>query len=280
MPRVVMIGVLVSMLGAAFAGRAAGQQVAGLVVDGASGVVVAGAAVALRAEDGDGESRTVTDEAGRFVLPAHGAGAFTLAVSRIGYQDFVSEPVRISSGERLVVEIRLGVDAVPLTPLVVSDRSRQHPPDITAFYERLERGHRSGDGHFISRADVESLHAARTTDLLRSVSGVHVVYTRGGRDALVRMRGGCIPAIYVDGSHINKVDLRLSLDQYVAARSIEGIEVHRGSGRAVAHMHDPSGCGLILVWTRRGERDGSAPLRWKTVAVVLGAVLGLFLVLN
>jgi len=259
---------------------AAAQEVVGIVRDGNSGVGVAGVEVVLVDSAGVVEARVITDAEGRFVLHTPRSGAFTLSFFRIGYRAFTSEPIDILTGERLVAEIRLGVEAVPLDSLIVSGRSRQHPPDIEAFYQRLELGRRSGDGHFISRADMEGAHPARTTDLLRSVNGVQVVYRRGGRDTVVLMRGGCVPAIYIDGSFINRVDTRLSVDDHVAPGSIEGIEVYRGAGRAVGHFHDPRGCGLILVWTLRGVQGNSGPMRWKTMAAVLGTLLGLLFVLN
>lgn len=262
------------------AGPAAAQEVVGIVCEWDSGVGIAGVEVVLLDTAGVAESRAITDAEGRFVIPATRSGAFTLSFFRIGYQAFTSEPIDILTGERLVAEIRLGVEAVPLDALIVSGRARQHPPDIEAFYQRLEFGRRSSDGYFISRADMESTHPARTTDLLRSVNGVQVVHRRGGRDTVVLMRGGCVPAIYIDGSHINRVDTQLSLDDYVAPSSIEGIEVYRGAGRAVGHFHDPRGCGLILVWTLRGVRGDSGPVRWKTMAAVLVALLGLLFILN
>jgi hypothetical protein len=259
---------------------AAAQEVAGFVRDEASGAPVAGAEVILRHADGGVASRGLTGEEGRFLLLGNRAGAFALTISRIGYQAFTSANFAVRSGERILVDVRMGADAIPLEPLVVRQRSRQRPPDIEAFYDRLERGRRSGDGHFISRVELEGRFPARTSDLLRSMGGIQVVYSRGGRDTLVRMRGGCIPALYVDGTYINRVDVRLSLDDYVAPRSIEGIEVYRGAGRAVGHFHDPRGCGMILVWTLRGQQSGPEPMRWKTIGIVLGTLLGLFLILN
>jgi hypothetical protein len=55
-----------------------------------------------------------------------------------------------------------------------------------------------------------------------------------------------------------------SVDDYVAPRSIEGIEVYRGAGRTVGHFHDPRGCGMV---------------RRQTIGIVLGTLLGLFLIL-
>lgn len=256
------------------------QVVVGVVLDASTDAPVAGAEVALRAVDADEFRSTLAGDDGAFAISVAGGGSYTVTVSRIGYRTFTSRPIGIAPGERLVLEVRIGVEVVALEPIIVTERSRRYPPDVTAFYERMERNRRSGAGTFISRADVEDSFPARTSDLLRSIGGVQVVHRRGGRDAVVRMRGGCIPAIYVDGAFLNRVDRGLSLDDYVAPSSIEGIEVYRGMGWSVEQMYDPRGCGLILVWTRRGERNEARPLRWKTLAIVLGAVLGLLLLLD
>jgi hypothetical protein len=270
--------ILVSLTIALAAAPAAAQQVLGTVTDEISGEPIAGADLLVRDSSGAILDRGITDEDGRFLLAPPRSGTVTLEISRIGYQDFASGPFEVGAGERVVVELRLGIEAVPVEPLVVRDRSRQYPPDIEAFYARADRGRRSGDGRFITRADVERAYPSRTTDLLRVVGGIQVVRVRGAHGYQVRMRGGCVPALYIDGAFINRFDTRASLDDYVDPGSIEGIEVYRGTGRAVGHLHDPRGCGLILIWTQRGERGLAAPIRWRTVGIVVGTLVGLLLV--
>jgi hypothetical protein len=275
-PLVLLLAPLATTL---WSGGIHGQQVMGRVVDQATGQHVEGAAVALSDREGVTRVRAVTGRDGRFVLAAGASGSYVLSVSRFGYQPMESDPILIDPDERLVVEVRLGVDAIPLEPLVVTGR-RNISPAIAAFYERLEAGRRSGQGHFISRAEIEEFRPSRTTDLLRSVSGMRVDRSRGGRGDVVRMRGGCIPAVYIDGTHINRMDARHSVDEYVVPSAIEGIEVYRGAGRSVGHYYDPRGCGVVLVWTQRGELVDGAPMRWRTVGIVVGALLGLILLVN
>lgn len=257
--------------------QAAAQEVEGMVVDAATGAGLSGAEVVLRGAEGDVLERLLTDQDGWFLGAAGDSRTVSLTVSRLGYHTFSSDPIPVGSGDRLTLEIRLGVDAIPVEPLLVTYASPRYPPDIQAFYGRLERGRRSGAGRFISRADIEDAYPSRATDLLRSMPSIQVVRNRAGAGDLVRMRGGCTPSIYIDGNYMNRYDMRLSLNDYVAPRSIEGIEVYGGAGRLVGHMNDPRGCGLILVWTRRGEPSDSAPIRWKTVGVALVAVVSLLL---
>jgi hypothetical protein len=259
---------------------AAAQQIVGAVVDEQTGQGIEGAAVTLTDAGGSQLARGLTGREGHFVLNPGAAGSLTLTVTRFGYLSVTSHPIEVEAGERVVVEVRLGVDVIPLDPVVVSGR-RQSTPDIAAFYQRLEQGRRTGQGHFISRTEIAQARPARTTDLLRTLSGLRVDRSRtAGRGDVVRMRGGCVPAIFIDGNHINRTDPRHSLDEYVVPASIEGIEVYRGAGRSVGHYYDPRGCGVVLVWTQRGELGATAPFRWRTVGIVLGSILGLVLLIN
>jgi hypothetical protein len=94
------------------------------------------------------------------------------------------------------------------------------------------------------------------------------------------MGGGCIPAIFVDGMQLNRVNRNDSLDDYVSTLDIEGIEVYRGAASQLGAMYDPTGCGLVAVWTRRGEAVAGGRLAWKKILITLGVVGALFLLTN
>ena len=244
-------------------GAADAQTLRGSVVEDATGAPLSGALVVLLDERRDVRTETVTGEDGRFELEVPGAGSYALVVSLIGYAGVESPPLPIGEIEEVDVEIRMAVEAVAIDPLVV--RSRINSPDsqLGGFYTRMARGRRSGLGHFISREEVDRMSPMESTDLLRMAPGVRVIPGRNGSGAALRMSGGCVPAIYVDGVQVNRYPLgRTSLDDVVPAFSIEGVEVYRGSMSQVQGYHDPSGCGLVLVWTRRGT-DSGQPWSWK-----------------
>lgn len=95
------------------------------------------------------------------------------------------------------------------------------------------------------------------------------------------MGGGCVPAMYIDGVPINRSNRTDSLDDFVTVLNIEGIEVYRGPSTQIGHIYDPSGCGLVLVWTRGGHGGGETdtPNRWLKLAVTL-ATIGLVLLVT
>jgi hypothetical protein len=258
----------------------AAQVLAGTVLDATTGRGLEGAQITLMDADEAVHGTAQTDSSGRFVLRVPGPGTWKLAIGMLGYQSMVSAPIGFADAEAVAVEITLDVDAIPLEPLVVTGRRSMRSPDIQAFYDRRDRAARSGFGRFVTREDIERSPPIRATDLVRSMVGVRVVPGRGGRGAGIRMAGGCIPAIFVDGMQLNRVNRNDSLDDYVATLDIEGIEVYRGPASQLGALHDPTGCGLVAVWTRRGEAVAGGRLDWKRILITLGVIGTLFLLTN
>jgi TonB-dependent Receptor Plug Domain/Carboxypeptidase regulatory-like domain len=256
------------------------QTVTGVVLEDGTDRQLVGVLLLLVGEDGETISETVADDSGAFRIEIPEPGVFTIRGSLIGYASIASEPLVIRAGESVAVEVRMAVEAVPLAPLVVRSRVGTLDSQLSGFYGRMARGRRSGQGHFIDRDDVERMGPLQSTDLLRTAPGVHVVRGRQGYGQGVRMTGGCVPAIFVDGSQVNRYPMtNTSLDDIVAAFSVEGIEVYRGPSSLVGHYHDPGGCGLILVWTRRGTASDE-PWSWKKFLAGLGLVAGLLLLMR
>lgn len=273
-----LAGVLLAL--SALCGSAGAQTITGLIVDDATGAPLPGALIVL-VEGGLTEGlETVADDSGAFRIEAPGAGEYVLLASLIGYAEIRSEPVVVEIGENVIVEVRLAIEAVPLEPLVVRSRAMRGGAQLAGFYARLARGRRSGLGHFISREEVERMNPMETSDLLRMAPGVRVTPGRAGRGAAIRMSGGCTPAIYVDGMQVNRYPLGgTSVDDIVAGFTVEGVEVYRGAMAQVQGYHDPGGCGLVLVWTRRGEHM-EGPWSWKKFLAGMGLFGILFFLIH
>lgn len=256
----------------------AAQEISGRVLHEATNAPLVGAQVVLMGEDQQRHGETFSDEAGRFHLSVPRDGRWVIGAVLIGYESVESEPVEVATGEEVVVEIRMNVEAVPLEPVVVTSRISHENADLQAFYRRMEQGEASGIGRFISRADVERSRASEPSGLLRTVPGVRVnrrPSSQGSR-TIIRMASGCVPAIYIDGTQINRLRFDDSLDDFLSASAIEGIEVYRGAGQQVGRFHDDRGCGLILVWTRRGTLQGKSPT-WTRFIVGASLLVALFL---
>jgi hypothetical protein len=101
------------------------QVVAGRVVEAGSGAPVGGAQLRLPAANGAERGSVVTDSSGWFQIGVAVAGRYSLAVEHIAFARFTSNALDVAARQTITVEIRLGRDAIPLEPLVVTARRRQ-----------------------------------------------------------------------------------------------------------------------------------------------------------
>ncbi|HUG42436.1 MAG TPA: carboxypeptidase regulatory-like domain-containing protein [Longimicrobiales bacterium] len=265
---------------ALLAAPAAAQTIAGVVLEDGTERPLPGVLLLLVDERGRTGAEVVADDSGAFRIELPEPGVYTIRGSLIGYAPIASEPLTVRPGESIIVEVRLAIEAVPLAPLIVRSRVGTLDSQLAGFYSRMARGRRSGQGHFISRSEVDRMAPIQSTDLLRTTPGIRVVRGRTGYGAGLRMTSGCVPAIFVDGTQVNRYPLNnASLDDIVSAFSIEGIEVYRGASAAVGRFHDPGGCGLVLVWTRRGTTSDE-PWSWKKFLAGLALVAGLLLLMR
>jgi hypothetical protein len=224
----------------------AGQVVDGKVVDAGSNAPVAGATVRLLGDDEREMASAVTDSAGAFAMTAEDGGRFRLAAAGRGYASAVSAALRIGQGDTLTVAFRLAADTALLEPLkVVASRRRRSAP-IAAFYERATRG--IGFGWFMTRERMEERQGARLSELLDRAPGLTRVPGRSGW--VMRGRGGCVPALYVDGMRLRFAGDRV--DEWADPDDLEGVEVYTGAQAPPEYGAD-TGCGAILLWTRDGR---------------------------
>lgn len=265
------------VIGPAAATPLAAQTIEGRVFEPEEGTPLPGVHLRLLGLEDRPVASTFSDDSGHFHIRAPGPGSWRLAADLLGYGSAVSDSIPLSEDELVRVEIRMAVDPIRIDdPIVVVGKPPFVAPDIADFNRRRERGEKMGIGHFIYGEELERV-AGPPSDLLRMVPGVHV--SRGGRGGgqVIHMRGGCVPAVYIDGSQINRFSRGESLDSYVDVFSIEGIEVYRGMQQPGGRFLDRTGCGLVLVWTRRGEYDSESPFSWLRLAAGVALILGILL---
>lgn len=224
---------------------AAAQVVHGRVVDAGTGAPVR-AAVWLRELGLPDVGPVRADSAGEFTLRAPRPGMFRLAAGGVGYRETESLAFELEADDSIEVVFRLSPGAVLLDPLEVVASARRRPGWLEDFRRRAERG---AFGWFATRAEIERLRPVRTTELLRAVPGIRLVPGRGAGYA-VRGRGGCVPAVYLDG-------VRLpggagSIDLWTSPSSLEGIEVYHGTAVPAEFSRPGSACGAVLLWSRMG----------------------------
>lgn len=142
----------------------------------------------------------------------------------------------------------------PAATAVSSDSVR-----LRGFEER--RARRTGGAQFISRADIDRIMPAATTDLIRRMQGVRVVdsmgvslavSTRGPKMQMVNGRPvavQCVIRVGVNGA-VQEPYFPMNT---IANGDIHGIEIYSGSGALPAEFggaRRDASCGLIMIWTR------------------------------
>lgn len=253
----------------------AAQTVAGQVVDPGTGTGLAGVDLRLLDNENRIGASAFSDDSGHFHITAPVPGRWRIAGEFLGYGSARSNLLQLAEDETVRVQIRMAVEPVQIEePVVVVGERAYGSPDIADFHRRRTQAERGGPGYFIHGDRIERA-AGPPTSLLNIVPGVTLA--RASRGRIIRMRGGCVPALYVDGTHINAFSNAESLDTYVDVQSIEGIEVYRGAQQPGGRFFDRAGCGLVLVWTRRGEYDPDARFSWIRLLVGLGLAASLFL---
>lgn len=207
-----------------------------------------GGVVRLLTRDSVEEMRVVADTAGRFLLQASRPGSYRVGAELPGFQSAISPPLKLSANDTLGVEFLLSTETVLLEPLVVTARPRRSPA-LAGFYERLQR--RAG-GHFITREEIERRRPTLTTDLLRTLPGVRLALRPPGGGYHVLLRGNCMPTVFIDGA--GGPMHGWTIDDLARPLDLEGIEIYPSMAEApVEYTGLRGGCGVILLWTRRGD---------------------------
>ena len=255
--------VLIDLAGRAFARAdlhlaltAATGAVTGIVVN-QSGITVPGAAVVAVGTD----IRTEADEAGGFALKNVPGGSRIVESRAIGYPP-ARVQVRLRPGGTQQLTLVLGDSVHVLEPVTVE--ARYQPYLVRVGFER--RRHTS-IGHFLDTTEVRSSGAVQFEEVFRMVPGVQL--RPNGSSYLVELQRGqgqitnrelanyCPPSYFIDGVYFPLPPVETP-SVPVAPEEILAIEVYANLFSApLQYQRLNSGCGVILVWTKRGVPNRS-----------------------
>ena len=194
--------------------------------------------------------RGVTDERGEMRFNAVRGGPATVRVRRLGFRP-TSIDVMVDQRAPVTSIVTLTPIAQRLAPIIVKG-STAYTGRMAGFYQRRDLG----IGHFVSREKLEHDNPGQLTDVFRRLPGVQITSTRFIRNA-VRFRGNsgsCWPLVWLDGAPLPTAEFDLD---FLAPSSIEGIEVYSGISQVPPQFMGARGmgsCGVIVVWSREGER--------------------------
>ncbi len=250
----VMPGVVVLMI-AADAGAQEGVLgtggIRGLVRD-STGQAIIGAQVTF-----PGVSLVVeSDDSGRFELAKVRPGMLSIRFRRLGYLPDTVE-LLVLAGKTIPLDVTLSRLSVALTPVVITGRA-----DLTGWRAGFYARKNVGSGHFLTREDIEKRNPSMLSDMFRMIPGVTIQPSRGMIRNQLRFRGArnCAPLTWLDGAPLAAGEFDIDA---LSPRSIEAFEVYTGiivpPRFAVAPALGPRTCGVIVIWSREGERPIKRP---------------------
>lgn len=221
-------------------------RVTGRVADAVGAAIVAAeilvAHTALHAQSGAD---------GRFELIGVPPGAVELVVRRLGFAP-ATFSLQLGAGEARDVRVLLSPVAMMIDSVEVSAPA----PEIEKAFGGFETRRARGFGTFLTREQIEKKKPRVTTDLFRTVSGVKL-FRDGGVATVVSTRLGdmavCPLRYFVDGADFPLYGQ--SIDAMVQVADIGAIEVYAGGATVPPQFGGrESGCGVIAIWTRQGQR--------------------------
>lgn len=235
-----------------------GQEIRGRVIDDATGRDVRAVDVSLLQGKTKIIAKVVSDSTGAFVFEVPRSGYYKLRASLIGYHDMESKEFEARSDERLEVELRIASAVIALEQLRVTARTEVHSPYLASigFYQRRQ----AGQGHFLTRSDIDKNNAPLLSDVLRNVPGMRLVRTdrTARRFEIAFSRSGsqrCLPALIIDGVMARTggpaQPTILPLDNMVRPGDIEAIELYHGPSQLPVAYNREAVCGTIAIWTKR-----------------------------
>lgn len=223
-------------------------RLSGMVVTAVGGQPLGGAQVGIT----DGP-QTRANERGEWTLLDAPVGTRMLEIRAVGYYperrrvDVVAgaAPVRVA-----LSTLKAVLDTVKVTAALF-DRNRD------GFQQRS----RTGLGRFLTPEDIARRQLMVVSDLFGMMPGVHL--QSDGLDKRILMRGAfgpCEPGIYINGQLMTNrraddssaVTLTADdIDTWVRPNNVAGIEIYSESSAPGQFQQGLSGCGSIVIWTKR-----------------------------
>lgn len=234
----------------------------GIVRDDSTGSPLPGVEVLL----GGTAHTTVTNAAGRYVLPGLPAGNHQAIFRIVGYLP-ARVTVLLSAGDTLRVNQVLVPSTVVLDPIEVTGEATVGLAG-RGFHERMKMGF----GRFYTPEELREMEHLEVSDVLRRKGGVELQPSQPGTDLMVAMNPryrdvhgklNCFMTIYLDGRMLwrggNQFDLEElrdnpppDLKRLIDVGQLGGIEVYTSSAGIPVEFGGTSGqCGAVVLWTRR-----------------------------
>lgn len=203
------------------------------------GAVVPGAKVTLL-QDGKKNGTTQTNQDGLFEFSSLAPGRYSVEIEATGFEKQESEPVFVSSGGSITLEVTVHIGSLP-QQIVVSATGQEVPASQVGSSVKV-----------IGQESLQALNALTVSDNLREVPGLQVVQTgqRGGTTSLF-VRGGNsdFNKVLIDGIPMNDIGGNFEFANLSDA-GVEQVEILEGPN-SVLYGTDAL-ASVVNVTTRHG----------------------------
>jgi hypothetical protein len=233
------------------------QTVLGKVLDAVTKDGVGEVEIVLRTLGGEVAGRTMSEASGRFLIHLENPGIFFLSLSRLGYATDDSTSVHVGDGGTRYFEIELRPDALGLPGITVRGDPQVPHLELSGFYHRRDRG----NGRFLGPNEIDDRTVTQTSEFLRRLPFVRLQYGATSKEpvmarGVVSLGSGtraCYPDVVLDGMKVREGGYVLTtrFDDLVAPQEVEAMEVYAGGATVPRQWLSDSGCGLIVIWTKR-----------------------------
>jgi hypothetical protein len=209
---------------------------------------------------------TRTDDAGRFLFTDLPSGLRLLRTRHVGHKP-LAVMVQLVAGATRETDISLERVVVRLDSVLVIARGRR--------LQDFEDNRRMGLGHFFTRDELEKQHIQSVANALDQLPALRVNRGRGNfawiassrssasgtitsgdaGDRRLGAKPACYAQVYLDNALVyhGRPDEPLFNVNSISVDMIEGIEYYAGAMQTpVKYSSRSAGCGVLVIWTRRG----------------------------
>ncbi len=202
------------------------------------------------------DRRALADEFGEFSLQDVAAGSQVLEARAVGYPQGRT-PATIQPGVTQRVALKLGDSVQVLEPVTVETRYQPYLKRVGFDVRR-----RTAMGHFLDTTDIRRSGAVQFEEVFRMVPGVqlrpngsgYVVELQRGEGQITNpaLANYCPPSYFIDGVYAPQAPIQTPSLPVVPAEVL-AVEIYSSlSSAPPQYQRMDSGCGVILIWTKRG----------------------------
>jgi hypothetical protein len=186
----------------------------------------------------------LSNDRGYFEVAVEGEGPIPVRFEALGRATVV-DTVRTQAEEGVFLTVVLPVEAIELDPITVTAVSRR----TMLRLEDLRRRVAMGFGDFVTRQEFAARGYPTWRQFLEGMPGMRIA---GGVPVFRRsasLSGPCPPTFYMDGVKLRSWTGTTDL----STMDLELVELYSGAAATPPEYVDSdSGCGVVVLWTRRG----------------------------